>query len=182
MFVAELISSGLLVNNSCLNAHPGVNGGHYIVPPNDVGLQNLTGTGVKNRWSHSISLVGCHIGYHRITRIVYLKVTVFSGDFFCNNGVFKSGCFESFLPVINSINNVFYPLRWGGRIDVKYNRTYRFCKFSAGVCLFVFRLQSPTCYQVLFFQFVLPVIKIPTGCGKVTHSRIFETGSHRCFR
>ena len=132
------------------------------MPPNDIGFDNLSRTGIDHRRSHGIRLLRGRIGNHRITRIVDIEIRIIGRSILRYNRIFKTGSFKSFLPIKNTGFNLLPPLSGSCRVDIKYNRFGRFYQLAPFVFLYIlrFRFQPPAMYKLTGFHRLLFVIEI----------------------
>lgn len=128
------------------------------MPPNDIGFDNLSRTGVDHRRSHGIRLLRGRISNHRITRIVDIEIRIIGRSILRYNRIFKTGSFKSFLPIKNTGFNLLPPLSRSCRVDIKYNRFGRFYQL-APVCISLYPPVSvPAASDVQNHGFPPPVV------------------------
>ena len=154
------------------------------MPPNDIGFDNLSRTGVDHRRSHGIRLLRGRISNHRITRIVDIEIRIIGRSILRYNRIFKTGSFKSFLPIKNTGFNLLPPLSGSCRVDIKYNRFGRFYQLAPFVFLYIlrFRFQPPAMYKITGFHRLLFVIEINVRSRKKSDSPVCKTRSHRHLR
>ena len=150
------------------------------MPPNHICLNNLPGTRIDHRRSHSISLLGCRIGDNGITNVVYVKIFITFRCILRDNSIFKTCRLECGLPISYPCFNLFSPLFRGRRIYIKHDRFYRLYDLSSFIFLYIFRFwfQSPTMNEFPFFHLLLLVCKINMLRGKKTYTGVGETWFH----
>src|SRR5215203_7176798 len=130
------------------------------------------------------------IGYFRweiadnfIAGIFQAHSRIAFGPFFADDGIFKSSCFKSFFPVIDTRYDKLTPLLRGRRVYIINYRLFWFHQFTSFVALHIlgFWLEAIAndkyfgIYSLLLIGIFVVVI------GEITYPRIKTTGNHWLF-
>src|SRR4029453_14986068 len=105
-------------------------------------------------------------------------VLLLARRFFGDNGVLKTGFFESRLPLFNSAFYKRHPLGRSRRIDVIDDRFYRLGYRRAGVFLF----ESPTSDVLALGRSMLVLSVVGLAHDKITYALIEQARHHRLLR
>ena len=181
--IAKPVGTGTGIDRPRLHPHPGVQQSHHIMPPHDIGFDNLSGTRIDHRRSHGVGTLGSRISNHRITYIVDIEIRIILRGIFSNDRIFKAGSFKRHLPIENTCLDFLAPLSRSSRIDIKHDRFHRLDQLSLFVLfhIFGFGFQTPAVYQFPFLHRLLLIVKIDMRSGEKTYARIGKTRTHRFF-
>ena len=152
--------------------------------PADVALDDFAGTGVVHLWSVGVFDGRGQVADAGIACILHRHGAVVLGPFPSDDGIFESGVFEGFLPVVDTLNEVFAPLFRGSGVYVvddgllRLNEFAGFPAFQVGT---VFWLQAPACDEAVLLHFLLIVREDVIAVGEIAHARIEQTAGHRIF-
>ena len=106
-------------------------------------FHDLSATRIYNTRTISIFRFRRQIAQYAITCIVQAHCRIVR-PFFGNNGIFESGCFKSYIPVIHTSFKIRNPFFWCRRVYIIHNRTFRFSKLPFAITFRIFRFQPIT--------------------------------------
>ena len=172
-----------LINASGLYHIPVVQQIHHIVIPADVAFQNLTGAWVVYVRSVGILHRGGQIADYRVACVFHAHGRVVFGPFLTDDGILEAGLLESFLPVVDTGDEVFSPLFRSGRVNVIHNRFDGFHQFAAFHLFHIFGawFQTPAYNETLALDALLVVGELVESVSEITYTRIEVTAHHRLF-
>src|SRR5438045_2871055 len=148
--------------------------------PSNISLQDLTTAGIVYTWRIGIRQTRRKVAHYFATCIFKAHCSVILRPFLTNNCIFESGCFKSFVPVVDTCNNIRSPLFWCGRIHIVNNCLFGFYQFTFFIFfqVFLFWFEALADNEVLFFNFLLIVGKNLEAFSIVTYAGIGMTGRH----
>ena len=169
------------VHGAGLEADPGVENAHHVVPPDDVGLDDLAAPGVDHRRAHGVGHLRGGVGHHRVAHVVDVELPVVGGDLPCYDGVLEACGLEGLLPLDDAFLDVGNPYGRGRRVDPQLDRLLRFDQFAFLVTLHVlgFRLQPPAVDERAFLGLLLFVVEVEVSDLEIAHAVVGEPRSHR---
>ena len=101
-FCGHLQRTGLRIDGSRLYDGPLVDECLHIMPPDDVGLQNLSCTRVNGRWSHGVALLRGSVCQHRVAQVVTVNIeTVVWHQ--RTDGILETSLLEGTVPVSDAL-------------------------------------------------------------------------------
>ena len=160
--------------------------------PSCDGTEIFDGTVVENK----ITAIGCDGGYACVNLDgAGLKPNTIKGlndclsalkiqpevIFFADDGIFPTGFFESYLPVVHTLDEILAPLLGRSGVDVVNNLLLGFDEFAA---LHAFGISAvlgfeAVAHDVAFvFHALLAVAKAHKAVGKVAHAGVEQTALH----
>ena len=154
---------------------------HHVVVPTDVAFQNLACAGVVNVRSVGVFYVRGQVAYARVARILHGHIGTVRWPFLAHNGILEACLFESLLPVVDTLDEVFAPLHGCGGVDIVddgllwFDEFAVFPAFQVGLIL---RFQSPAADEALGVGALLVVAKVCEAVGEVAHARVEEAARH----
>ena len=149
--------------------------------PQNIGLNNLSRTGVRPDWPGCVSIYRGNIPETIHGQIFTIKILW--REIFHLHHVFKTNSLESLIPVQYPQTGIFLHQRRCCRIKIKNNRLHRFHEFSHHILFFIFRLRlySPP-GNILGTVYLLGGIINRLSGRKISDSFVVITGTHLLFR
>ena len=179
-FFGQVEPSRSRVHRACLHRHPVADECLYVVPPDDVGLENLTRARVEGRWSHCVRFFRRGIGQNRRSNVVALALEAV-GQVFHAYHILESGPFKSHVPVENTFFNIGSEVRRHGFVDIDENRLLRFREFTAQIGRRVLRFDAPARHVSLRFHALLGVGVLQSRSREIADSLVLLATCHRRF-
>ena len=111
--------------------------------PTDMTFHYFSATRIYNTRSVGILCFRRQITQYTITCIIQAHCGIVR-PLFGNNGIFKSGCFKSNIPIVHTGFKIRDPFLGCRRVYIVYNRAFRFSELPSTITFRVFRFQPIT--------------------------------------
>ena len=177
----KLVAAGLGVYGAGLQANPRLEDAHHVVPPDDVGFDDLAAAGIDHRGAHGVGRLRGGIGHYRVAHVVDVELLVVGIDLPGHDGVLESGGLESLLPLDDALLDVGHPYGGRCRVDVQHDGLLGFHQLAALVTLHILGLglQPPTVDECPLFGLLLFVVEIEVSDFEIAHALVGEAPHHR---
>ena len=176
------VGAGRRIDGAGLQPDPRVEDAHHVVPPDDVGLDDLAAEGIDDRRAHGVGQLRGGVGDHRVADVVDVEVGLVVGsDLAGDDRLLEPGGLEGLLPLLDSLFDVGDPDGRRRGVDPQHDGFGRHDEFTAQVAFAVFGagLQPPAVDQPALFGLLLRVVEVEVADLEIPDAIVGETRTHR---